>query len=586
MKLKTLCILAFSPILLLGQEKNSLDSNPFFQGYILGLSTRLDRDESQTQQENAPKVLITATEDFKCRKGIAKLLEPYVSFNQDLNKYRHFRNASEYSRNAADNQKWERSGYSYGKISAVNMLVPTILESKLQKKLHQIFASPVCFSQTIHRSSQFDFKTIGSRFDVDFIVSPFEVFIENKGQDYYCELSVEFYSVQGDSLLFGKKITGIGSSPEESLNIAAAQCSNSAFASLIRLKPIKEVGMFSMKRSKYLLDTYPIEKDPILVQQFKKDSVGKGYYSHIISEDKTKIMAHCIEKYQPNLYNGLLNKYYRKLFADLDVENFKDPNVYDYKGYTLLCQKFKGKWYYQPINEYYFHANDSNSAHLLFHSKFQNLNFFLPNSANEDPDFWKEQWFKIVDISEFENPSGFLGEQQGGLLHPRELNKYRPHHGIPTFLADQRIWDFRMKRFQIAQKNRENYWEILFDDLIHDRTNEVYYIDNNPLLLAITSYDLDKFIIPIYYEDRAHKEYLKFYVWFKDEPKELYEWTKIKDEVYYNKSGSKLKVINQRLKKITPHNFLVDGINDPEFWDEMVIKKKNGNYKYLEKLEM
>jgi len=86
---------------------------------------------------------------------------------------------------------------------------------------------------------------------------------------------------------------------------------------------------------------------------------------------------------------------------------------------------------------------------------------------------------------------------------------------------------------------------------------------------------------PVLITNKEDIKTLHYFIAFRD-TQEVYEWRYFDPTVIStNLYGS--EVVNQ-IGSLTDWNFSVDNLTDQEFWDNFVLKKEHGEFKYLIKM--
>jgi len=98
-------------------------------------------------------------------------------------------------------------------------------------------------------------------------------------------------------------------------------------------------------------------------------------------------------------------------------------------------------------------------------------------------------------------------------------------------------------------------------------------------------YPKDKKIIlnPIEVTDEKGVNYIRYFVLFP-KANEIYEWTLVKPNIL--KAGEYSDdPINNTIGALTTWDFSYKTLDDTAFWDEKVLAKDGGTFKYLKKMQ-
>lgn len=96
----------------------------------------------------------------------------------------------------------------------------------------------------------------------------------------------------------------------------------------------------------------------------------------------------------------------------------------------------------------------------------------------------------------------------------------------------------------------------------------------------------DKSVVlnPVQIKDNKDQRKIRYFVVFPD-TKEIYEWTYLNPNILESKNRHYGREIIDQLSTVTEWDFQFDTLDDQDFWNDYVLIKDGGKYKYLKKMK-
>ncbi|TDL99544.1 MAG: hypothetical protein C4K58_06520 [Flavobacteriaceae bacterium] len=306
-----------------------------------------------------------------------------------------------------------------------------------------------------------------------------------------------------------------------------------------------------------------------LTNNYYSKPFEKNFLESIIGDYKTEIDLN-------KQYHLILDSTHSK-FVSFFIQEDTGPINFD--AYMVIGVKHNGKWYLERINNLSFSANTLEEAKKEYFSGLAGFNFFKENSVEFNPDFWETNLFEKVK---------FLTDEQWD-MHKfgdwESLEQYNKQYvGLYKIVADQMRLNFKSENENFKQKISEEIFLPFYHKIVEQKNNEfVKYSTMFDRLNLIFPQDKRVVLNPIAITDNKGNKNLKYIVYIKEE-NSFYQWTYFqpinlpKNDWHYGTD-----VINQ-LGKLTKWNFSYPVLEDDNFWENYVLLKENGQYKFLKKL--
>jgi len=332
--------------------------------------------------------------------------------------------------------------------------------------------------------------------------------------------------------------------------------------------------------------------------------VLKHQYQLLTDPSKTKFVAFFIEQVESSDFKSLKDKKgdnsVNIIVSDIveldDLDNVPDTYAYIVKGV-----KYNDKWYYEKSNATYFETANLEEGKEQYFFNLAGWNFFKENSTELNPDFWETNLFEKVESSAIKNKKEI--EEITALIATLETDEEKAY--LKELLEDYNKDDLKNKKYF-------GIYEIVADQLIYEDAEETKLftanIVNELLPQFFESYckwnnlkgyiklngnefalifpgDKSFFLTPVVLDYGQDKKELRYFLIIPEGGKEntVYEWVYFKpvSPEYCPAYGS--DVVDQ-MSQLTKWDFSFDYLDDTDFWNNYVLLKADGGFKYLRKV--
>ncbi len=255
---------------------------------------------------------------------------------------------------------------------------------------------------------------------------------------------------------------------------------------------------------------------------------------------------------------------------DVKGEGFLDeiPQTY---AHLVKGVKHDNNWYYEKSNVTYFQPESLEQGKKEYFNNLQKWNFFQDETIEFNSDFWETSLFeKVKDLKK--DPDW---DKYGDNIWMTDEINNRDYIGLYEIVAKV----LRKKNNQMNSDFEKFMEKEVFGKYYENLKNNTpdKYIKISPHSIIYPN-DRNIAINPVLITTKDYVKTIHYFASLKDS-REVYEWTYFEPSVvpttFY---GS--KVVNQ-IGSLTDWNFSVDNLNDTAFWNNYVLKKKDGAYAYL-----
>lgn len=426
--------------------------------------------------------------------------------------------------------------------------------------------------------------------------SSIELYKEN--QVSYSKITVQLYDNDSNSILLNKTYIGDWGNPgfeyacEDksincTLNNALSQALEEAILIIASNNPtLKREKKLKQERFDVLMNRY-------LNQPFDKQSVKNIIippdsninldiaYQALFSNDKSKFVAFFLEQISPHDFKAFEENKKDKNVNIISTKDIKDKDFLDEmpKTYAYIVKglKYKDKWYYEKSQVTYFDATTLMDGQQRFFNKLQQWNFFKENSTEFSPDFWETQLFKKVpDLKK--DPD--WDRYRASTRMTDEINN-RPYIGLYEMVANQ----LRQESEEAASKKEkqiiDKYITPLVDKLKTQNNYEIVSLSQmSKSFLLVYPADFNVILAPIKVKNKGKDMIIRYFVLLpQDNNYNIYEWTYLNPDKFKNSQMG--PSFMDQINTLTEWNFSFDKLDDGKFWNEYVLLKSGGTYKYL-----
>lgn len=253
---------------------------------------------------------------------------------------------------------------------------------------------------------------------------------------------------------------------------------------------------------------------------------------------------------------------------DLKDEGFLDeiPQTY---AYLVKGVKYANNWFYEKSNVTYFQAESLMQGKKEYFNNLQKWNFFQENSTEFNSDFWETSLFeKVKDLKK--DPDW---EKYKDMYASREYNN-RPFIGQYEIVARKMREGY--KEYEKKFQNNELIPEL--DRMIKENDEFIDYYIPNEGITAVFPPDMNIVLTPILIKFNDGIERIVFLIFYKGE---TFQWTYPKLKEFRGARRFYRSFLLDEIEGLVDWNFSYDTLDDQNFWDNYVVKKENGIYKYM-----
>lgn len=551
-------------------------------------------------QTYEPQILILTPNETKVEKSLRKEVEAVnkklnssVANEEQINTYL---NSDEFLQQPLNLQKMIRSEIDYSKEMNFFGQVSSISEQYLAYRFFERFPNLL-----IMLSDQKSNNTVASLMQVvnneglQYILNFQSIEIYKDKSIPHAKIYVQLFDRSTETTILESSYIGDWHNPgfefacqDSTLNCTINNALSQALDDVIRVvatnsPTLKREKQLSYDRFNTLLENYLTGEvnGEILNEAIpKSDSTVNlsDCFQTITDQNQSKFVAFFIKQVSSQNFKQLTeNKTDQNVQIltkkDLKDEGFLDeiPQTY---AYLVKGVKYENDWFYEKSNVTYFQPESLMQGKKEYFSNLQKWNFFQENSTEFNSDFWETSLFEKVKDLKNDPDWDKYGD---GMWMTQEINN-RDYIGLYEIVAKI----LRKKNNQLNAEFEDYMKEEVFDKYFKNlkNTNPDKYTKISPHSIICPT-DRNIALNPILITNKDDVKTVHYFVSLKDS-QEVYEWTYFEPSIvpttFY---GS--EVVDQ-ISSLTEWNFSVDNLNDQTFWNEYVLKKKDGTYIYLSKV--
>jgi len=434
-------------------------------------------------------------------------------------------------------------------------------------------------------------KSISENENFQYVLNFSKIQLYKKNDIGYAEIQIQLFDNISNSIVLDKSYIGDWNNPgfefacaNESINCTINNALSKALNDIIYTVAInsptlKKEKQLSQERFNILSNVY-LKKE--FDEQFLRTILSNNNdkpFQLLLNADETKFVAFFIEQVSSQDFKDLTKNKKDKNVKIISPNDINDktfleeiPRTY---AYIIKAVKHNDKWYYEKSNVTYFQANSINEGQEQYFNNLQQWNYFKENSTELNPDFWETNLFEKVPDLKKDPDWDKYGES---IWKTDEVNN-RNYIGLYEIVADSLRKEKQSKNTAFEEKLNKNIFNPAYEILKKNNPNNYSKLSVHSL---IYSENRDLAINPVLVTDKEGIKKLHYFLAFNDSQK-LYEWNYFEPvTIKGNLFGS--KVVDQ-IGSITEWNFSVDNLNDDKFWNQYVLLKQGGDYKYLKEIK-
>jgi len=534
-----------------------------------------------------PHLLILNTEIVNVAESKRKQFLNMVEENNKIWQYRYLEHLCEHELAISRAQSIEGQMFIYRKKIHSGNLISAMLERELQHRLQTFFPFSACYAYRLNRSQEYTMADMANDFKPDWIISPTIFKADTVNDLVESSLQLEVWDANGDSLRINRIFTSRAKSLTESINNVISKAGAYLLGSIGKDKTFRQVARLGNSRGKYFEGFLEKHNQPEVKEIMTQRDLADGYIGGMMNKSKDRFLGFTLNKYIPDFEDKIPNKVYENPYEHIDVTVDMDPGRAQYKSMTYVGLRFEGKWLVKPINGDWIYTKDPLQARKVCMSRVSNLGIFIPDSTKLYPDFWKRGFFTPLDTSTLRFRLDTLKVKNWKTDLAVDKLRLAPYQGFPRSVAEELSREYTWKKALDWRVNiAENHLKGLFNDLEASRVRDIRFIDTEVRSFpVIHDYEMTRGLVALWVEEPWVKLSLRFFYWDQDNPDELYEWTYLPKVTFDKKSDKpKGKYLYEQMNKVIPWSFVRGFVDDQAFWQEKVLAKEEGAYKYLVKV--
>ena len=420
---------------------------------------------------------------------------------------------------------------------------------------------------------------------------------KEKGQ-FVLYLKVQLYEMESNSLLLDKEYIGdqrnqgFEFSCDGSINCTINNALSEALVDVIREiasnnKALKAEQILKGKR-------YRVIEAELLSKALDASLIGKvipksdstiqlnSLYQTLYNADQTKFVGFLYRKVDQQNFKSLAESKKDKQVKILSGGNIKDEGFLDNipQSYSYIVKGIfsSGRWYYKKDKVTYFEAENEKEGRLTYLNNLQSWGYFKDNLTEISDDFWEGELFeKIPDRRKDPNWERYKD------MWETEERENRNYIGIYELVADQ------LKEEKTASENvfKDSVFNQVFKPFYDEKSKSgedqmLSYQSSSKYFLLIYDSGKKAILNPIEIKDAKGVAKVRYFV-FLPASGEIFEWSYFPASI--SKKGSVNNSIMENLAKITKWDYSYDTLDDEQFWNNYVLLKENGAYRYLKRLK-
>lgn len=416
---------------------------------------------------------------------------------------------------------------------------------------------------------------------------------------YIVYLKVQLFEQESNSLIIDKEYKGSDQNPgfEFSCKDGSLNCTiNNALSEALKdvIQAIAQNNS-TLKAEKALLaeridfirnDVYPKTFDLSLLQQAISDTDNsinfKDLYQCLYSPEQDKFVAFFCGSSSEKSLKSMSDGRKAGNVNIISSKNLKDKNLFDEMprtyAYIVRGLLFNGRWYYQKGKATYFDPQDNLQGKLEFLSNLHQWDYFKEDSAEPNPNFWQGKLFtRVPDLRK--DPKW----QEYKAMWEQKEKQNRDYIGMYELVASTLRAEKEEQEEVWQDSIRNNVFAPFYQGLAASAENDLK--GNSPILnKSVLIYNKTKTNIlnPEQIKDAKGNTYVRFFL-FEASSGNIFEWTYFPP--YQKKKGNAENGVMSNLNTVTDWNYSFDTLDDENFWNNCVLLKDNGKFKYLTRLK-
>ncbi|MFT5820159.1 MAG: hypothetical protein ACI8ZM_001393 [Crocinitomix sp.] len=328
------------------------------------------------------------------------------------------------------------------------------------------------------------------------------------------------------------------------------------------------------KRAKIWDDRYykqePLQSIPTIIANSNPEIEITSYYHGFMNEEKNEFIAFFLYPMDDEFYEKELHKNRNTVSI---IENHMQV-----RGHVVAGILHENKWVLDEHDHEEFYTKNLDSAKRIFFTNYDKWDFLLYNEDDSIHDIWQSRVFD-KHPNYYEELKTDKSEDDDWWIN---YHNHHLHSGLPKLVAQKLLSHEKTVAENWEEQILKPIWTDFYESLI--QADPVQFADYNLLNLDhfvnIYSRKKDAVLQPMLTESKSDDRTFQFFV-LTPKTGKIYNWTYFPTEDFHKQSRHYGALTVERISSITPWNFTCDFLEYAPFWEEFILKKENGTYKYL-----
>jgi hypothetical protein len=415
----------------------------------------------------------------------------------------------------------------------------------------------------------------------------------------YCKIKVQLYQRQSNTLLVDEEYKGGWSNSgfEFACEQGSISCTvNNALALaladviagiVLHNQALLEERRLAQKRYVYLHDSifpHPFEETLVtsVIPHKDQDIEPDALYQCLYNSDSTKFVAFFLQTFTDKQARSPLAAKRDNHVTVLTLKNIQDPDYLDQRphnyAYIVRGVLYQHKWYYEKTGVTYFDASDSTGGKVEYLNNLQHWDYFAAGTASPTADFWEGKLFeKIKDKRQDPNWERYKD------MWAAEERENRPYIGLYEVVADELKKETDAGNVEFKKHVLDNELLPFYRRELKQKKNRFFKYEGPEKFNLIYPADRHVVLNPLKVTDENGVTRMRFFV-LLPATGEIFEW-KLVPPIVLKKGEFTDEPVTKAIGRFTTWDYSFVTLDDDLFWNDKVLLKENGHYKYLVKLK-
>jgi hypothetical protein len=496
-------------------------------------------------------------------------------------------------------------------------------ESYLTYRFYERFKNLlILLSDQKSDGSLLSFLKVTETENLQYVLNFSKIELYKKGRAMHARLTMQLYYNDSKSIQINAQYEGNWRNPgfefaceDKTIDCTVKNALSAAMRDVIKVvatssPTLKKARELAKERYDELMKnhlTKPNDLDFLkhVIHPMDSSIVLKDQFQILIDTSQTKFLAFFLEEVGAQDFASLKDSKKDRNINIISGSDFNSPtfleDVPQKYAYIVKGVKYLGKWYYEKANVTYFEATTLLEGQQEYFYNLAKWDFFQEGSAEFNLAFWESNIFRKVEpsavrnqeaIAEINSLIAFATSEEDKLIYQDMLDDYaeddlknQEYFGLYVLVADEFKRDKEKELAKFSAYFDTDLLPKFYDAYCKENKISRFVKMNGKNLRVIFPQDRSVVLSPIVFEYEKDKFELHFFVLIPNEDAtySIYKWN------YFEPVQAQYKsmyggTVNEQLNKITKWNFSFNTLDDENFWNNFVLLKVDGAYKYLTKV--